>query len=177
MITHHLVSHVSCNVLLPTPIAHSPPMHPSYKATFSLLGHKDSITALSFSPNGTKLASAGIDGILFIWSTNQGRRLYQHQHGCGYTSAIWLDNTSVLAGTEDGKLYLLQALEVGFPRMLHVSPFTVYRGHCIVLTSMSCTPRTPSNASYLIVQASSQQGLLKMLWLYQFRPQKRPVRD
>lgn len=39
-------------------------------------GHLDSIYALAFSPDGTLLASAGIDKTIIIWSLSEGRQIY-----------------------------------------------------------------------------------------------------
>jgi len=84
-------------------------MHLPYRPKFRLDGHNDSVMALDFSPSGSKLVSVGIDGRLFIWSMSSGQELFRYD-ACfsrGFSSVVWLDDTRVIAGMEDGVLVLL----------------------------------------------------------------------
>jgi len=49
----------------------------------TLIGHTDAVTALSFSPTGEILASAGADGTVRLWDTSDGTlcsTLQGHMH-------------------------------------------------------------------------------------------------
>ncbi|HEX2841746.1 serine/threonine-protein kinase [Hyphomicrobium sp.] len=69
-------------------------------------GHKDFISALSFSPDGKLLASASLDGNIRVWSTGSGRllrRLYGHRGRVGSLSFSPDSKTLASSGT-DGQL-------------------------------------------------------------------------
>jgi WD40 repeat protein len=85
-----------------------------YRPKFRLDGHTDSVTAMEFSPNGLFLASAGVDGRLFVWSSDNGKCLQEvTQVSAGFSSLVWLDNEQILAGKEDGKALLVISSLVG----------------------------------------------------------------
>ncbi|WP_295556075.1 serine/threonine-protein kinase [uncultured Hyphomicrobium sp.] len=69
-------------------------------------GHRDFITALSFSPNGKLLASASLDGNIRIWSSSSGRllrRLYGHRGRVGSLSFA-PDGKTLASSGADGQL-------------------------------------------------------------------------
>jgi WD40 repeat protein len=69
-------------------------------------GHKDFISALTFSPDGKTLASASIDGNIRIWSTRSNRlqrRLYGHRGRVGSLS-FSPDGKTLLSSGADGQL-------------------------------------------------------------------------
>ncbi|KAJ3501186.1 hypothetical protein NLJ89_g9454 [Agrocybe chaxingu] len=83
----------------------------TYRKSCLLKGHSDSIVAMDFSPSGSMLTTADIDGKLFIWSRNTGKLLYEtvvSQKG-GFTSTAWLKNDAILAG---GRVALLKAVSL-----------------------------------------------------------------
>jgi WD40 repeat protein len=45
------------------------------KKLFSLIGHSDDVRQVIFSPDGTRLATAGLDGTAKIWDASTGKEL------------------------------------------------------------------------------------------------------
>ena len=74
--------------------------------------HKDSITALCFCSDNEKLASCSIDGTLCIWSTQSTDPLCVVTSQVGFTSLVWVSETIVYSGREDGVIIIIQLLEV-----------------------------------------------------------------
>jgi serine/threonine protein kinase len=69
-------------------------------------GHKDFVSALTFSPDGKTLASASLDGNIRIWSTRTSRlqrRLYGHRGRVGSLS-FSPDGKTLLSSGADGQL-------------------------------------------------------------------------
>lgn len=69
-------------------------------------GHKDFVTALTFSPDGKQLASASLDGNIRIWSTSSSRllrRLYGHR-GRVTGLAFSPDGATLASSAADGQL-------------------------------------------------------------------------
>ena len=47
----------------------------------TLLGHTQSVTAVAFSPDGTRIASAGAEGAVILWEVSSGKELYTLSEG------------------------------------------------------------------------------------------------
>ncbi|KAF9521452.1 WD40-repeat-containing domain protein [Crepidotus variabilis] len=97
------------------------PMDFFYEQTLCLSGHDDTILALCFSPDGALLASAGLDGKLFIWTTTTGAQLHdviQSEHG--FSALLWLDNSSLLSGKEDGTALLITLAKDDYSTCLYL---------------------------------------------------------
>jgi WD40 repeat protein len=66
--------------------------------TLDLVGHKQGVTSVAYSPDGKRLASASLDGWLRIWNAVTGAPLgMQHNHGQGGTSAAWAPDGKTIA--------------------------------------------------------------------------------
>ena len=79
------------------------------RPTQSLLGHKDWISALAISPNGTTLASASLDGTIKLWDLTTGILLGTLNSDRVSTIAFSPDGTTLAAGSRmlrwtDGKV-------------------------------------------------------------------------
>ncbi|KZS90580.1 WD40 repeat-like protein [Sistotremastrum niveocremeum HHB9708] len=66
--------------------------------------HTDSINALQFSRDGSRLGSAGRDGFLCIWSLPNCRLLHRISAKCAVLSVQWIGQGQLLGGLADGTL-------------------------------------------------------------------------
>jgi WD40 repeat protein len=78
--------------------------------------HTDWITAVSFSPDGSLLATADRAGGIFLWNSQTGAIIVNlSEHKDSVTTLAWRGDSRVLAsGGEDGELVFWSAQD-GFP--------------------------------------------------------------
>ena len=92
----------------------SPPSPGVAKQQFVYQGHKGPITALSWSPDGTMVASGSADGTVQVWRASDGALLYTlFGYTEAVTSVVWAsDRTNVIAsaGNKDGTVQVWDAL-------------------------------------------------------------------
>lgn len=72
---------------------------------FVLKSHQDFLHALSFSPDGTRLASGSLDKTVRLWDTTTGTETGKPlQHRLGVLALAWSpDGTRIVAGTGDSR--------------------------------------------------------------------------
>ncbi|KAH7828313.1 WD repeat-containing protein 1 [Monocercomonoides exilis] len=67
--------------------------------------HTSRVAAVAFSPDNTRLLSAGLDCQIFVWDVNDQEKFIK-QVGChapqGISGAKWLNNTSIITSGADG---------------------------------------------------------------------------
>ena len=75
-------------------------------------GHSDSVNTLSFSSDGTHLASGGDDRTLIIWNAMEGRLLYRLMFESSVDRVIWhpVRAGTVIVGCESGYLFQIYDL-------------------------------------------------------------------
>ncbi|KIO05125.1 hypothetical protein M404DRAFT_141860 [Pisolithus tinctorius Marx 270] len=76
--------------------------------------HKDKITSLAFSTNGSYLAVASLDGKLSVWSTTTGKKLYAVESGpsnIAMLSIVWTtpSENQLLCGLANGVVISVHA--------------------------------------------------------------------
>jgi eukaryotic-like serine/threonine-protein kinase len=65
----------------------------------TLAGHQGTVSGVRFSPDGSRLASAGADGIVRIWDFSTRRELLRlGGHGAGFNAVAWSPDGTRLAG-------------------------------------------------------------------------------
>ena len=71
--------------------------------------HCNTVNTLSFSPDGTYLASGGDDLTLNIWNVMQGRLLYRILFEAAISCLVWhpLYPYTVIAACDDGRIFQL----------------------------------------------------------------------
>ena len=79
--------------------------------TFSkeeLVGHKNQVWAISWSPDGSIIASGSQDRTIILWDAETGKQLYSlHGHSGRISSLTWFQNSEILvSGATDGKVFL-----------------------------------------------------------------------
>jgi WD40 repeat protein len=68
----------------------SPPLMRAGTAHYTYQGHRNAITAVAWSPNGKRIASASYDKIVQIWDPLTGRLLVTyHGHSNWVTAVVW----------------------------------------------------------------------------------------
>ncbi len=104
-------------------VAMPPPSPGVAKQRLVYRGHKGAITALSWSPGGTMVASGSVDRTVQVWRAADGALLYTLS---GYdrpvTSVVWAtDRTNVIAsaGMSDGTVQVWDALRDHRDRIFH----------------------------------------------------------
>ncbi|RDX51282.1 WD40 repeat-like protein [Lentinus brumalis] len=72
-------------------------------------GHTSGITALAFSPGGTYLASAALDGCVCIWDVEASRLLHRYEGDSAVLCLAWVPSgeATVIFGTRKGNIEML----------------------------------------------------------------------
>ena len=77
-------------------------------------GHLDSIYALAFSPDGTKLITASYDKLLILWDVASGKELHtlKHHTGAVFAAAFSPDGKALVSAAADQtRLFRRQSVE------------------------------------------------------------------
>ena len=84
---------------------------PTKRVVQLLVGHQPSVWSLSFSPDGTQLASASWDGTARLWETQTGKELFVFRHQNLRITAIQFspDGRLVASGGDDHRVRIWDA--------------------------------------------------------------------
>lgn len=77
-----------------------------------LEGHSGGVAALTFSPNGACLASAGLDAKVCIWNVSNGALLHVFVGASPMLSLTWVKDGELLCGAEDGSISVVSTSAV-----------------------------------------------------------------
>ncbi len=90
------------------------PAHLRYEELYCARDHYLGITSVTFSPNGTFLATAGLDGTVCIWRVADHALLHVYKNKTAIVCLAWILNgeDSVLLGYEDGNVATLSITSV-----------------------------------------------------------------
>ncbi len=97
-------------------------------------GHISVVTAIAWSPDGSRLVSGSWDRTVHVWESTTSKRLLQYQeHAEGVTAVAWSPNSKYLAsGSHDG---IIQVWDAVIGKTL----FT-YHGHAQAITALAWSP-------------------------------------
>ncbi|KAI0700645.1 WD40-repeat-containing domain protein [Cerioporus squamosus] len=100
------------------------PPHLRYVEQYCARDHYLGVTSIAFSPNGTYLATAGLDGTVCIWEVANHHLLHVYKNKTAIVSLAWILNgeDSVLLGYEDGNVATLSITS----NMLSLAGFRVH---------------------------------------------------
>jgi WD40 repeat protein len=89
------------------------------------LGHRDPVTAASFSPSGDRVVTGSDDGFARIWNTASGRQLRALRHGGPVTGASFAPQGPLIATTSDDRTARTWDVRTGRPLHRWVHPDSV----------------------------------------------------
>ncbi|PGH13004.1 hypothetical protein AJ80_06488 [Polytolypa hystricis UAMH7299] len=122
-----------------TPTPPPPPPKPErlyYKEKFILKAHKQGVSVVQFSPDGSMLASCGADATIKVWDVSTGRLIHSFEgHLAGISTISWSPDSSIIASGSDDKSIRLWHVSTGKP---HPHPFL---GHHNYIYSVAFSPK------------------------------------
>ena len=74
--------------------------------------HKRHVYALAFSPDGSSVASAGLDAKVCIWNITDGTLLHIFAGASPVLSLAWVKDGVLLCGAEDGSISMIYTSSV-----------------------------------------------------------------
>jgi WD40 repeat protein len=81
---------------------------PKHKETF-LPGHHNTVTCLSFTPDGKRLVSVGRDGLVNLWNVDFEKQVWTTQlPGPSYCAGFAPDGRHLALGNSNGTVYVLR---------------------------------------------------------------------
>ncbi|KKA23143.1 WD repeat protein [Rasamsonia emersonii CBS 393.64] len=122
---------------IPSPPPPPPkPDHLNYREKFLLKGHLRGVSAVQFSPDGSKIASGGADGALKVWDTLTGKLIHTFEgHLAGISTVAWSpDGETIASGSDDKSIRLWNVLT----GKAHPVPFN---GHHNYVYSLAFSPK------------------------------------
>jgi WD40 repeat protein len=99
----------------------------------ALVGHEAYVTALAFSPDGTRLASGSRDRSVRVWSTESGRQIAPAEMRVAVTSVAFSPTARILAGASTDSAVRIWSARTG--ELLHI-----LLGHRGAVNAVAFTP-------------------------------------
>ena len=118
---------------------------------FTYKRHTEAVKAVQWSPDGTYIASAGVDGSVQVWDARAGKHLFSYNGHSGAVSALsWSPTNSTFTSepgwyiASAGEDTTVQVWKVGIPDDETASqsemPVLTYRGHADGLYAVAWSP-------------------------------------
>src|SRR5205814_6718996 len=87
---------------------------------FNVRAHHDKVFCVLFSPDNTVLATCGSDRTIKLWSTLTGKpaRVLEAPPQCAHSLAFACQGNSLLAGLEDGSIFMYELNKGGRKSLL-----------------------------------------------------------
>jgi eukaryotic-like serine/threonine-protein kinase len=106
----------------------------SPRPPYTYHGHSGVVNAVAWSPDGTRIASAGADNTVQVWNATDGSHVYTyHNHSNAVNSVAWsLDGTRIASGAWDSTVQVWNAADGS-----HVY---IYPGHSTVVEAVAWSP-------------------------------------
>ncbi len=104
-------------------------------------GHSDSVTSVTWSPNGDRIASGSYDRTVQVWDAANGGHIYiYHGHNKRVTCVAWSpDGTRIASGSDDSTVQVWNAV--------NGSHIYTYRGHSDDVHRVTWSPDSTRIAS------------------------------
>ena len=83
------------------------------KSLRTLEGHTDRVTAVALSADATRALSGSADHTLRLWDLATGKSLTEYVADAAIGCAALARNDLIVAGSEDGKIHILEIREPG----------------------------------------------------------------
>lgn len=94
--------------------------------------HTKGIASVAFSPEGSYIATAGLDGKVCWWRMEDGELLYVWTGNSAILSLAWVPGRedSIICGLQDGNVGMLQATSVCLHPHSRITSLFLSRTHC-----------------------------------------------
>ena len=79
---------------------------------YTYQGHSNTVNAVAWSPDGSRIASGGLDKTVQVWQANTEEQILTYRSHSGWVQVVaWSpDGSSTASGSDDGTVQVWQAV-------------------------------------------------------------------